>query len=229
MAKILIVDDEKKMVSLIGAYLEREGFESIAAYDGENGLELFGRESPDLVVLDILMPGLDGYQFCAEVRKDSNVPIIIVSAKSEETDKIVGLELGADDYVTKPFSPRELVARVRAVLRRHQMSSDDRGGPIVEGPLIIDPEKRAVGVAGETVRLTPTEFDLLVVLASRPGRVYERRQLIELVQGDYFEGYERTVDTHVKNMRKKLGEKAKDWNFIETVYGVGYRFSSKRL
>jgi len=225
--KILVVDDEKKLAGLVKAYLEKEGYQVVVAYDGETALELFRQESPDLVVLDILLPGLDGLEFCRRVRLDSRAPIIMLSARAEELDKVVGLEVGADDYVTKPFSPRELVARVRAVLRRGRLAPS--GEPaMVRGPLLIDRGRRAVQVEEEEVFLTATEFDLLAGLAERTGQVFNRRQLLSLSQDDYFEGYERTVDTHVKNIRRKLREKAGDWDFVETVHGVGYRFNAKK-
>ncbi|MDY6795481.1 MAG: response regulator transcription factor [Actinomycetota bacterium] len=221
--RILIVDDEEKIVKLVKAYLDREGYVTLEAFDGDKALELWRRESPDLVVLDILMPGVDGLELCREVRQTSQVPIIILSAKSRESDKLVGYELGADDYVTKPFSPRELVARIRAILRR-KVGEVDGTPPLVEGPLVIDTDKHKVEVEGVEIALTPTEFGILEVLVSHPGWVYSRGQLIKAVQGDYFEGYDRTVDAHVKNIRRKIGEHAIGWNFIETVYGVGYRF-----
>lgn len=226
--KILIVDDEKKIVKMVRAYLEKEGYATIGAHNGEVALELWREEKPDLVVLDILMPRMDGLEFCREVRRNSNTPIIMLSAKSEEMDKLVGLELGADDYVTKPFSPRELVARIRAVLRRHDLSSRTGESTIVEGPLVVYKDRHEVEIDGNQVSLTSTEFGMLTALASAPGRVYSRGQLIKSVQGDFFEGYERTVDTHMKNIRRKIGEQAADWSFIETVYGVGYRFQAKK-
>ncbi len=226
-ARILVVDDEKKIAGLVKAYLEKEGYQVVVAYDGETALELFRQEPPDLVVLDIMLPGLDGLEFCRRVRLDSRAPIIMLSARAEEIDRVVGLEVGADDYVTKPFSPRELVARVRAVLRRGRVSLP--GEPaMARGPLLIDRGRRSVQVEEEEVSLTATEFDMLAGLAERPGQVFNRRQLLLLSQGDYFEGYERTVDTHVKNIRRKLREKAGDWDFVETVHGVGYRFSAKK-
>ena len=226
--KILIVDDEKKMVKLVRAYLEKDGYDTVEAYDGETALELWLKEAPDLVVLDIMMPRMDGLEFCREVRRKADTPIIMLSARSEETDKLVGLELGADDYMTKPFSPRELVARIRAVLRRHNLASGEEEAPIAEGPLVINRGRHTVEVDGKEVSLTATEFGMLVALASSPGRVFSRGQLIQSVQGDFFEGYERTVDTHIKNMRKKVGLHAADWSFIETVYGVGYKFQAKK-
>ena len=224
--KILVVDDEKKLVRLISAYLEKEGYEVLAAFDGEAALEMFRSESPDLVVLDIMLPGLDGLEFCRRVRTESSAPIIMLSARTEEIDRVVGLEVGADDYVTKPFSPRELVARVRAVLRRSRASAPGAEKAMVRGPLVIDRARHAVEAGEDAVTLTATEFSMLAVMAERPGQVFSRSQLLSLSQGDYFEGYERTVDTHVKNLRKKLKERAGDWDFIETVHGVGYRFNA---
>jgi DNA-binding response OmpR family regulator len=222
------VDDEKKIVNTVSAYLEKEGFATIEAYDGEAALELWREESPDLVVLDILMPGVNGLEFCREVRQTSNTPIIILSAKSEEADKLIGLELGADDYMTKPFSARELVARIRAVLRRSRLEAETEERPIAEGFLVIYRERHQVEVNGRELTFTPTEFDILVVLASSPGRVYSRGQIAKSIQGGFYEGYERTVDSHIKNLRKKLANEAEDWSFIETVYGVGYKFLAAR-
>ena len=226
--KILIVDDEQRIVELVKAYLEKEGYLTIEASDGEAALELWRKEKPDLVVLDILMPQVDGLEFCREVRKESSTPIIILSARTQEEDRLEGLDLGADDYVTKPFSPRELVARVRAVLRRRNQKEGGEEPPIIEGPLVIDGKKHLVEVNGEGVPLTATEFDMLETLASYPGRVYSRGQLIASEQGASYNSYDRTVDAHIKNIRRKLGEKAVDWSFIETVYGVGYRFQAKK-
>lgn len=221
--KILIVDDEAKIVKMVRTALEKEGYITVEAYDGEMALELLGREQPDLVVLDILMPRLDGFEFCRRARGKSAAPIIILSAMSEESDKLVGLELGADDYMTKPFSPRELVARVRAVLRRYQ-GREEVEGPLVRGPLVIDTDRHRVEFGGIALSLTLTEFNILLIMASSPARVFSRRELMEAAQGDYLEGYERTVDSHIGSIRKKLSETACEWSLIETVYGVGYRF-----
>ncbi len=226
--KILIVDDERDIVDFVRAYLEKEGYPTLEAYDGEAALELWREHRPDLIVLDILMPGLDGLEFCRLVRKDSAVPIIILSALSEEDDRLAGLEFGADDYVVKPFSPRELVARVRAVLRRHQISAEERA-IITAGPLVIDSASHRVSVGGSEVALTPMELGILTVLAAQPGRVYSREELISLALGDDYDGYDRNVDTHVKNIRRKLKEAAEEWSFIETVYGAGYRFEAKEV
>jgi two-component system OmpR family response regulator len=226
--KILIVDDEQRIVDLVKAYLEKEGYATIEALDGELALKLWREEKPDLVVLDILMPQVDGLEFCREVRKGSDTPIIILSARSQEEDRLTGLELGADDYVVKPFSPRELVARVRAVLRRQNQEEGRKEPSIIEGPLVINREKRLVEVDGEEIQLTATEFDILETLASYPGRVYSRGQLVGSEKAGYHESNDRTVDAHIKNIRKKLGEKAVGWSFIETVYGIGYRFQAKK-
>jgi len=226
--KILIVDDEQRIIKLVKAYLEKEGYSTIEASDGEVALALWRKEKPDLVILDILMPQVDGLEFCREVRKESNAPIIILSARTQEEDRLTGLELGADDYVTKPFSPRELVARVRAVLRRRNQEEEGEQPPIIEGPLVINGEKRLVEVDGEDVQLTATEFDILETLASCPGRVYSRGQLVGSEKAGHHESNDRTVDAHIKNIRKKLGEKAVGWSFIETVYGIGYRFQAKK-
>lgn len=221
--KILIVDDQKKMVNMLKTCLEKEGYRTLEAYDGEEALELWRREHPDLVLLDVMMPRMNGLEFCRQIRQKARTPIIIISARTEEADKLVGLDLGADDYLTKPFSLRELVARVRALLRRFNNGAD-RQDRIVEGELAIDRREHRVEVNGQSVSLTLTEFDMLVTLASHPGRVYTRQQLIESLQGDFFEGYERTVDAHIGNLRKKINGESGDKSFIETVYGVGYRF-----
>ncbi len=223
--RILIVDDEKDIVNFVRAYLEKEGYPALAAHDGETALRLWQEHRPDLVVLDILMPGMDGYAFCREVRKVSRVPIIILSAKAEEQDRIFGLELGADDYVVKPFSPRELVARIRAILRRGSPGEED---VISAGPLLIDRGNYRVTLYEQEVPFTPTEFSILATMASRPGNVFSRDEILKSAQGDFYEGYDRNVDTHVKNIRRKLKDVAEEWSFIETVYGIGYRFQAKR-
>ncbi len=226
-ARILIVDDEKRIVNTIRKYLENDGYETLVAYDGTAALETWKREQPDLVVLDILMPKMDGLGFCREVRKESTTPIIVLSAKSSEFDKLRGLDLGADDYVTKPFSPRELVSRVHAVLRRVDapQTADER--PIVEGPLIIDKDKHKVELLEVVVPLTATEFGILRFLASQPGCVFSRERLLEAVERDSGETYDGTIYSHIKNLRKKLAQIANEWSFIETVHGAGYRFNAK--
>jgi len=220
--KILIVDDEVKIVELVKAYLEKAGFKTVAAYDGEQALELFRRESPALVLLDLMLPRIDGLDVARMIRKDSNVPIIMLTARAEEADRVAGLELGADDYVVKPFSPRELVARVRAVLRRSEEKQVQKIIRIKD--LIIDLENHQVQIKGKQLELTRTEFTLLKVLASNPGRVFSRLQLIGELEGTTYAVFERTVDTHIKNLRKKIEPDPKNPSYILTVHGVGYKF-----
>jgi two-component system alkaline phosphatase synthesis response regulator PhoP len=221
---ILVVDDEPKILKTVRAYLENAGFRVVTAGDGQMALTVYRHEKPALVVLDLGLPGMDGLDVARTLRRDSNVPIIMLTARVDEADKLIGLELGSDDYVTKPFSPRELVARVRAVLRRTGGERQEAPAPIVAGDVLIDMERRQVSVSGQPVELTPTEFDLLVVLARHPGRVFTRLELLDRVQGYAFEGYERTVDAHVKNLRQKIEPDPKQPHYLLTVYGVGYRF-----
>jgi two-component system alkaline phosphatase synthesis response regulator PhoP len=223
---ILVVDDEPEIVRLVRSYLEQDGYRVVTAYNGEEALYTARHEKPDLVVLDILMPKMDGLEFTRRVRREQNVPIIMLTARAEETDRIVGLEMGADDYVTKPFSPREVVARVRAVLRRARPSDEKEPPPVLRvGPITLDRSTHAVTVDGELADLTPTEFDVLDTLMSTPGRVYSRAEILEAVQGVAFEAYERTVDAHVKNLRKKLEPDPTNPDYILTVRGVGYRLN----
>jgi DNA-binding response OmpR family regulator len=225
---ILVVDDESKIVKTVRAYLESAGFRVVTAGDGQTALTVFRHEKPALVVLDLGLPGLDGLDVARALRRDSNVPLIMLTARVDEADKRIGLELGADDYVTKPFSPRELVARVRAVLRRSNGEREAAPAPIVageSGQVRIDVERRQVTVDGLAVELTPTEFDLLTVLARHPGRVFTRLELLDRVQGYSFEGYERTIDAHVKNLRQKIEPDPKEPRYVLTVYGVGYKFA----
>jgi two-component system alkaline phosphatase synthesis response regulator PhoP len=224
---ILVVDDEPKILKTVRAYLENAGFRVVTAGDGQMALTIYRHERPALVVLDLGLPGMDGLDVARTLRRDSNVPIIMLTARVDETDKLIGLELGSDDYVTKPFSPRELVARVRAVLRRTGGEREQAPVPIVTGDVAIDMERRQVTVRGQPVELTPTEFDLLVVLARHPGRVFTRLELLDRVQGYAFEGYERTVDAHVKNLRQKIEPDPKQPRYLLTVYGVGYRFTEQ--
>lgn len=222
---ILVVDDEPEIVRLVRSYLEKDGYRVVTAYNGEDALYTARHEKPDLVVLDVLMPKMDGLAFTRRIRRESDVPIIMLTARAEETDRIVGLELGADDYVTKPFSPRELVARVRAVLRRVR-PSDEQEPPVLRvGPLTLDRSTHTVTVDGELVDLTPTEFDVLSVLMGRPGRVYGRSEILEAVQGVAFEAYERTVDAHIKNLRQKIEVDPASPHYIHTVRGAGYRLN----
>ncbi len=222
---ILVVDDEPKILKTVRAYLENAGFRVVTAGDGQMALTVYRHEKPALVILDLGLPGMDGLDVARTLRRDSNVPIIMLTARVDEADKLIGLELGSDDYVTKPFSPRELVARVRAVLRRTSGEREQAPVPIVAGDVVIDMERRQVTVSGQAVELTPTEFDLLVVLARHPGRVFTRLELLDRVQGYAFEGYERTVDAHVKNLRQKIEPDPKQPRYLLTVYGVGYRFA----
>ncbi len=221
---ILVVDDEERLVSLVKAYLEQGGFRVVTASNGRNALFTARQEKPDLILLDVMMPEMDGHEFMRVHRQERNTPIILLTAKVEEDDKVVGLELGADDYVSKPFSPRELLARVRAVLRRHGQNSPN-GDVLRVGQISLDPERYLVEVAGQGVDLTRSEFDLLATLMRSPGRVYSRLDLLDRLQGTAFEGYERTIDVHIKNLRSKIEETPRKPHYIQTVYGVGYRFT----
>jgi DNA-binding response OmpR family regulator len=224
--KILVVDDEKQIVEIVKAYLERDGYKVITAYDGKSALESARKERPDLIVLDLMLPGISGWDVCLTIRKDSNVPIIMLTARDDTTDKIVGLELGADDYVTKPFDPKELVSRVKAVLRRTE-SKAAVSQQIDVGTLNIDTERRSVQRGRTAIELTSTEFDLLRVLAESPGRVYSRMQLLDKIQGEAYEGYERTIDSHIKNLRKKIESDPNHPEYIITVHGTGYKLEEK--
>jgi two-component system alkaline phosphatase synthesis response regulator PhoP len=221
-AKILVVDDEAKIVKLVRSYLQQAGYSVVDAGDGQTALIQARREKPDLVVLDLGLPGIDGMEVARILRRESNTPIIMLTARIEDTDRIVGLELGADDYVTKPFNPRELVARVRAVLRR---TSGTATVPeqLRAGDLLVDIGGHQVTLAGRPLDLTPTEFDLLVVLLQNPNRAFTRLELLDRVQGDAYEGYERTIDAHIKNLRAKLGDDPRHPRYIQTVFGVGYK------
>lgn len=228
MAKtVLVVDDEERLVQLVTSYLEQEGFQTISAADGREALFVARQEKPDLIVLDLMMPEMNGYEFMRVHRRERDTPIILLTARVEETDRVLGLELGADDYVTKPFSPRELTARIRAVLRRA-----GKEPPVAEvlraADITLDRERHKVTVGEKAVDLTPSEFDLLAALMSRPGRVFDRLELLDRVQGTAYEGYQRTIDVHVKNLRAKIEPDPKEPRYIETVYGVGYRFAVER-
>ncbi len=226
MSTILVADDERKIVEVVRGYLEQAGFTVITASDGPGALAEFRRSHPDLVLLDLNLPGLDGLDVARAIRKDSPVPIIMLTARIEEADRLIGLELGADDYITKPFSPREVVARVRAVLRR-MSSGPNENETIRAGGLVLDLARHTLTVDGRAVELTPTEFDLLAVLMRNPGRAFTRLQLLERVQGETYEGYERTLDAHIKNLRNKLGDDPRAPNYIITVYGVGYKLNDE--
>ncbi|NNF64661.1 MAG: response regulator transcription factor [Acidimicrobiia bacterium] len=224
MKTVLVVDDELKITRLVRDYLHQAGFSVLTAADGQSALAVARSEKPDMIVLDLGLPGLDGLDVTRALRATSDVPIIMLTARTEESDRIVGLELGADDYLTKPFSPKELVARVRAVLRRVDAS--------VEAPsiiralgLTIDSEKRLVMVDDRLVDLTPTEYDLLTHLARSPGRVFTRAQLLDALHGVTFESYERAIDAHIKNVRRKIESDPANPKYVLTVYGVGYKYA----
>jgi len=225
--KIVVIDDEPSVQEVVRGYLEKDGYLVYVAGNGRDGLALAERAKPGLVVLDLMLPDVSGEEICREIRSRSDVPILMLTAKASEDERVGGLALGADDYLTKPFSPRELVARVRAVLRRTQGAET----PLVEvlsfgdGALEIDTVQHEVRRDGETVDLTPNEYRLLVTLARYPGRVYSRFELINHVQGYDFEGYERTIDAHVKNLRKKIEPDPKHPRYVETVFGIGYRLA----
>jgi two-component system alkaline phosphatase synthesis response regulator PhoP len=221
---VLVVDDAPEIVRLTRDYLEHAGFAVLVAADGPAALKLARTRAPDVVVLDLGLPGMDGLDVTREIRRGSAVPIIMLTARADESDKLVGLELGADDYVTKPFSPKELVARVRAVLRRAQLAQAPPDRTTV-GDLEIDRPRMQVSVAGRRVELTATEFDLLATLAGQPGRVFTRAQLLDAVHGMAFESYERAIDAHVKNLRRKIEPDPHTPRYIETVIGVGYRLA----
>ena len=222
MRRILVVDDNEKIVEVLSAYLEAEGYDVVTAATGEEAAEHVMERVPDLALLDIMLPGVDGIELTRRFQKEHDLPVILVTARTGEVDRLVGLEIGADDYITKPFSPREVVARVKAVLRRVDRAAE-AGDVIDVGELIVDVAKRKAVFEGREIDLTRTEFDILTTMASHPGRVYDRLQLLEATQGDAFEGYERTIDAHVKNLRKKLGDDPKAPRLVHTVFGVGYK------
>lgn len=222
---VLVVDDNEKIVEVLRAYLEADGFSVRTASDGISALEEVSRAVPDIALLDIMLPGIDGIELTKRFQREYGLPVILVTARTEEIDRLVGLEIGADDYISKPFSPREVVARVRAVLRRAQRQ-EEPSGTIRVGTLEVDPQRRTVSIDGEHKDLTRTEFDILHAMASHPGRVYSRLQLLEAVSGDAFDGYERTIDAHIKNIRRKLDEDPRNPRFVRTVLGVGYKVES---
>jgi two-component system alkaline phosphatase synthesis response regulator PhoP len=223
MATILVVDDEPKITRLVRDYLESAGFAVVTAADGREALMRVRTEHPDLVILDLGLPKLDGLDVTRRLRREGELPIIMLTARDDETDKLVGLELGADDYVTKPFSPRELVARVRAVLRRRD---PDRSDDLLHaGALTLDVPRMRLEVDGRPVELTATEFSLLAAMARQPGRVFTRSQLLDAIHGVAFESYERAIDAHVKNIRRKVEPDPHDPRYLLTVYGVGYRLA----
>jgi DNA-binding response OmpR family regulator len=221
--RVLVVDDDVKTVELVKLYLNRDGYRVLTAYDGIEALRLARESHPDLIVLDLMLPGLDGLQVCQALRDESDVPIIMLTAKTTDQDKLEGLDLGADDYVTKPFSPRELAARVRAVLRR--LPTERGPAEIKHGKLTMNFLKQEVSLAGKPLNLTPVEFKLLAVLIKEPGRVFSRAQLIEKALGYDFEGFDRAIDVHILNLRRKLEPDPSHPRYIKTVYGAGYKLS----
>lgn len=244
--KVLIIDDDCKIVDILQAYLKKENYDVYTAEDGEQGLAMVASESPDIILLDVMMPKMDGWEVCREVRKISAIPIIMLTAKDEEKDRINGLDIGADDYVVKPFSPREVMARIRAIARRmHGMDSDAHTAStlaattegtqntiknenvLIMGPLVLSKLSRDVVANGDTIILTPTEFKLLELFMTHPGRVFSRSHLLQVVQDISFDGYDRTIDSHIKNLRKKLDAPLEAPYMIKTVYGVGYKMTGE--
>ena len=224
--RVLIVDDERKIVQLVAGYLHQAGFETLTAYDGRSALDLVRRERPDLVLLDLMLPEIDGLEVCRRIRSESDVPIIMLTARVEETDMLIGLEVGADDYITKPFSGREVVARARAVLRR--VSGAIAPSTLLRGcGVTLDLDRHTAQVNERPIELTPTEFALLAALMRNAGRPLSRAQLLEAAQGDAFDGYERTIDAHIKNVRRKIEPDPANPKAILTVFGVGYKFNTE--
>ncbi len=224
MPTILIIEDEPELVKVLRTYLENAGFVVETAFRGDTGLSLWEQKRPDLVLLDLNLPGLDGIDVAREIRRKENTPIVMLTARVEEMDQLIGLELGADDYITKPFSPRVVVAKVRAVLRRLD-ASEALPQRVRVADIEIDLDEHRVTRAEVLVEVTPTEFELLTTLAAQPGRAFSRLQLLEATQGTAYEGYERTIDAHIKNLRAKLEIDPKNPRYIETIFGIGYRFS----
>ncbi len=221
--RVLIVEDDHKTADIVRLYLERDGYSVTSAYDGMAGLEAARTEPPDLVILDLLLPRMNGLDVCRRLRNECEAPIIMLTALSTEQDKLAGLELGADDYVTKPFSPRELCARVKAVLRRTAEGNDAPQPPLTYRDLFLDQERHAVTVGGIAAHLTPTEFQILAVLLKEPGRLFNRGQLVERALGYDYDGLDRTVDVHIRNLRRKIEPDPDAPTYIRTVYGIGYK------
>ena len=221
--RVLIVEDDHKTADIVRLYLERDGYAVTSAYDGMAGLEAARSEPPDLVILDLLLPRMNGLDVCRRLRNECDAPIIMLTALSTEQDKLAGLELGADDYVTKPFSPRELCARVKAVLRRTSEGNDAPQPPLTFRDLFLDPERHVVTVGGVAAHLTRTEFQILAVLLREPGRLFNRGQLVERALGYDYDGLDRTVDVHIRNLRRKIEPDPDSPTYIRTVYGIGYK------
>ena len=222
---ILVVDDEPRIVSLVRGYLEQDGYRVVTAGDGREALLVAREQQPDLIILDLMMPEMDGWAFLRHLRQTATTPVIMLTARIDDVDKVAGLEMGADDYVTKPFSARELVARVRAVLRR-LAPLETTAVQLTAGDLRLDPSARTVALGGTAINLTRMEFDLLEAFLRHPGRAFSRLELLELTQGIAYDGYERTIDVHIKNLRRKLETDTSNPRYILTVFGVGYRLST---
>ncbi|SDD71596.1 response regulator transcription factor [Sporomusa acidovorans] len=221
---VLLVDDDDKLLKLLKIYFEKDGFIVYTASDGIEALMAVREHKPDIMVLDLMMPGIDGWEVCRRLRKDNDIPIIMLTARDEESDRLVGLEIGADDYVTKPFSPKEVVARAKAILRRTNRAVLQKEA-IKVGRLTIDLDSYQIRRDGEIMEVTPTEFKIVELLATSPGKVYSRLQIAEQIHGYTFEGYERTIDAHIKNIRRKLEVNPKEPEYILTVYGMGYKIA----
>ena len=222
MRTILVVDDDERLRELVAEYLGGRGFTVVTAEDGERGLEAIRSSSIDMVVLDVMLPGLDGFEVMREIRKFSRIPVVMLTARGDETDRIVGLEIGADDYLPKPFNPRELLARIQAVLRRVEAPRDEEPALLTAGPIQIDPDRRTVTLDGSPVDFTTTEFEILRTLVANAGRVISRERLMELARGEDFASFERSVDVHISHIRRKLGDDPRHPSFVKTVRGIGY-------
>lgn len=223
---ILVVDDAESLRTMVKSYLTQEGYRVVTAANGREALFVARQERPDLILLDLMMPEMGGFEFITAHNRDGDAPVIILTAKIEESDKVLGLELGADDYLTKPFSLRELTARIRAVLRRTEKSTTATSALLRVGELSLDRGSRLVSADGNTVELTPSEFDLLATLMASPGRVFSRLELLDKLQGDAYEGYERTIDVHIRNLRTKIEPDPRNPRYVLTVYGIGYRLAA---
>ncbi len=223
---ILVVDDAESLRTMVKSYLTQEGYRVVTAANGREALFVARQERPDLILLDLMMPEMGGFEFITAHNRDGDAPVIILTAKIEESDKVLGLELGADDYLTKPFSLRELTARIRAVLRRAEKSAAASSAMLRVGELTLDRGSRLISVEGSTIELTPSEFDLLATLMASPGRVFSRLELLDKLQGDAYEGYERTIDVHIRNLRTKIEPDPRNPRYVLTVYGIGYRLAA---
>lgn len=222
---VVIVDDDAKLTKLLQTYFEKDGFTAWTVHEGYDAMNLIKDKKPDIIILDLMLPGIDGMEICRRLRRDSEIPILMLTARDEETDRLIGLEMGADDYVTKPFSPREVVARAKAILRRSKRNTSVKPEPIRIGNLSIDFDRHEIKKNGEIIDVTPMEFKIMELLANHAGRVYTRLTMVEQIQEYAFDGYERTIDAHIKNLRRKIEDNPKEPRYILTVYGVGYKFT----